>query len=85
MEEIKDYLENLEMPEWGCISKVKVEGDGILIRYCDTATIYISTEFEWDSCLKIENNSALGKLDLEFVLEVLNRQKEIISLLEEAD
>ena len=56
MEEIKDYLENLEMPEWGCISKVKVEGDGILIRYCDTATIYISTEYEWDSGLKIENN-----------------------------
>ena len=85
MEEIKDYLESLEMPEWGCISKVKVEDGGILIRYSDIATIYISTEFEWDSGLKIENNSALGKLDLEFVLEVLNRQKEIISLLEEAD
>ena len=85
MEEIKDYLENLEMPEWGCISKVKVEGDGILIRYCDTATIYLSTEFEWDTGLKIESNSALGKLELEFVLEVFNRQKEIISLLEEAD
>ena len=85
MEKIKDYLESLEMPEWGCISKVKVEGDGILIRYCDIATIYISTEFEWDSGLQIDNNSALGKLDLEFVLEVLNRRKEIISLLEEAD
>ena len=85
MEEIKDYLENLEKPEWGYISKVEIEGDGILIRYSDTATIYISTEYEWDSGLKIENNSALGKLDLEFVLEVLNRQNEIISLLEEAD
>ena len=85
MEEIKDYLESLEMPEWGRINKVEIEGDGILIRYCDTATIDISTEFEWDSGLKIENNSALGKFDLEFVLEVLNRQKEIISLLEEAD
>ena len=85
MKEIKDYLESLEMPEWGRINKVEIEGDGILIRYCYTATIYISTEYEWDSYLQIENNSALGKLDLEFVLEVLNRQKEIISLLEEAD
>ena len=85
MEEIKDYLENLEMPEWGYISEVEIEGDGIRIMYCDTATIYISTEFEWDSGLKIENNSALGKLDLEFILEVLNRRNEIISLLEEAD
>ena len=85
MEKIKDYLKNLEMPEWGYINKVEIEGDGIRIRYCDIATIYISTEFEWISGLQIENNSALGKLDLEFVLEVLNRQKEIISLLEEAD
>lgn len=85
MEEIKDYLEKLEKPEWGYISKVEIEGDGIRIRYCDTATIYISTEWEWDSGLQIEINSALSKLDLEFVLEVLNRQKEIISLLEAAD
>ena len=85
MEEIKDYLESLEMPEWGYISEVEIDGDGIRIMYCDMATIHISTEFEWLSSLKIENNSALGKMDLEFVLEVLNRQKEIISLLEEAD
>ena len=85
MEEIKDYLKNLEMPEWGYINKVEIEGDVIRIIYCDIATIYFSTEHEWDSGLQIEINSALGKLDLEFVLEVLNRQKEIISLLEEAD
>ena len=80
MKKIKDYLESLEKPEWGYISEVNVEGSKISIVYCDVATIYFDAEFEWESGLTIESDCALGKQDLEFVLEVLDNREEIISL-----
>ena len=73
------------MPEWGFISDVNVEGNKISIRYCNVATIYFDAEFEWECGLTIESDCALGKQDLEFVLEILDNREEIISLLNEAD
>lgn len=84
MEKIKDYLESIEKPEWGFIDKVEIEGNTIRIRYCKVATIYFDTEFEWESGLTIESDCSLGKLDLEFVLEVLDNREKIISLLDRA-
>ena len=84
MKKIEDYLESLEKPEWGYISEVNVEGSKISIRYCDVATIYFDTEFEWGCGVTIESDCALGKWDLEFVLEVLDNREKIISLLSTA-
>jgi hypothetical protein len=81
MKKIEDYLENLEKPEWGYISEVNVEGSKISIGYCKVATIFIDTEFEWECGITIESDCALGKQDLEFVLEVLDNREKIISLL----
>lgn len=83
MKKIKDYLESLEMPEWGYISEVNVEGSVINIRYCDMATIYFDTEWGCECGLTIEKG-ALGKWDLEFVLDVLDNREEIISLMDKA-
>lgn len=81
LEKVKKYVETLDMPDWGYISGVEMEGNVIKINYCDMATIWFDIEYEWEDGLEIKENCVLGKWDVRFVLEVLENREEILSLL----
>ena len=80
MKKIKTLIENLGMPNWGYINNVELDGNSIVITYCDSYHITISRDGSFNDCISAEGDIAWGKADVEFAINVLNSRDEIIEM-----
>jgi hypothetical protein len=79
MKKIKEFVESLDMPSWGYINSVEVNGDEIVITYCDSYHITIDKYGSSDH-ISADADIAWGKPDIEFALEILDNRDEIIEM-----